>query len=166
MADIENALIDAAEVITRLNLKPRQVETGGDSGDLLSFINQIIVEQSVYIQGRIGASDYDTDNLRQRQNVRTAEMLLVCAAVMEQLEVNRYMINEDAYPMEYMESGRLSEVIAGWREKADEILTSYEDAGEELGEATPAGFAIGGVGIDEIEEDDYGAIDYGTFEES
>jgi len=171
MADLLPPLADADTIVKRLNLKGEYYDTVGDDNDVQAQIETFILGVSAELQGRIGG-DYSTTDPRSRAVIRQAELLLAQADVLENLDVIRASAREDNYPPEYEDYAANAEKCAGWRARAEVLIEGFVGAEEIVegalaGEAgiNPRGFAIGGIMIDETEEDDYTDIDFGADEE-
>jgi hypothetical protein len=150
----------AGEVINELRLTEDEFDWGGADGQSLnSRVVAGIARASRKTKLVVGSANYASTDTDIAGNLKDAEHALACAYLLRQRGVILSSRPEEAPPPEYVDLNVLQEEVERYERDWNELTGPYKT--EDL-DKPGTGFSFGSVAIDETEEDDYEAVDYGT----
>lgn len=155
----------AANVQSRCNLHESFFNAlSRDARTLDDRIRDAITAQSALLQRLVGTAAYTDSETEPRHTcIKTAEELRAAAQVCEEMAtdiagVGTVVLEPDADP------ALLLEIADRYREQADQFLSPYITAEDEVG--TRLLHSLATTGIDETERDVYADIDFGELEDN
>ena len=154
--------MNAKRVIDELNLSEQEWNHSlGDTvgNTLRQRVDYCVNKAATRTQKRVGAVYYASADAQTSSDITEAEHSLACGLMLRQRLIALSSRPEEAPPPEYINldvlQGEIERYERDWAEGIEDYMV--DDA------ATPGtGFAFGGVGVDETEEDDYEESDFGS----
>lgn len=149
------------DVQDRLRLSQQEFdwEDRDNTGMLRRRVAEAIGEAQIKTLQSVGTGNYASTDDVTAAALRRGEIALTCSILLRQRLVILSSRPEEAPPEEYIDLTALQEEIRrlerDWREMINLYATQDPDN-------TGSGFAMGSVGVDETETDDYGNTDFGT----